>query len=120
MAMRPSLLGWAGWVLTVVLYGYTILRDPSGELTWMALPIVFFFGLGVWTGKWALSQPCVLVEILYRRVLVKERFVWLTREDRFSASELSMPEVIEEQDSDGDLYYKCVLKLHRNRERLAP
>jgi hypothetical protein len=37
--------------------------------------------------KGALSQPRVLVEILYRRILIQEKFAWFTRKDRFAASE---------------------------------
>jgi hypothetical protein len=64
----------------------------------------------------ALLQPRVLVEILNCHVLVQERFAWSARAHRFAATDLAMPEVVDEQDGDGDLYFKCLLRLPGGHE----
>ena len=105
----------AVWMAMLCWYSYIYIRDFGGELDWMGPLLLFFWGVGFYQCRQFLRQPRVRVEIDRHSVLTRESFPWSTREDRFAVSALSVSDVIESKDGEGDPYYRCDLKLPGNR-----
>jgi hypothetical protein len=111
----PAWIFMGVWMATLCCQTYIYVRDFGGELDWMGPLLLLFWVFGFRGCKWALSQPRVSVEIAARSALTRETFLWATRERRFAASDLSVPDVIEGKDGEDDLYFKCLLTLPDHR-----
>jgi len=114
---NAALVAWvfmAVWMLMLGCFTYIFVRD-GGQPAWSGLVLGLFWLFGLGGCSWAFSQPRVRVEVSPRGVLTREIFPWWAREAGFAAAQVSVPDVIEEKDSDGDPYFKCILKLPGNR-----
>jgi len=103
----------AVWMGMLCLFTYIFMRDggiPDFGLLGPVFFGVFWLG-GLGATAWALSQPRIRVTIAGQRVVTRESWLWRARERRYDAAQLRVPELLVDKDSDGDPYFKCLLRL---------
>jgi len=103
----------AVWVGMLGCFTYIFARDGSPpEVGVFGLPLLALFWLAaLGLAGWALAQPLIRVTVEGRHAVVRERWLWGVREQRYRAAVLAAPELEVGEDSDGDPYFKCRLRL---------
>jgi len=110
------LWGFMGaWMLMLALFTCLYVRDGDNGEKMLPLVLMAFWLFGWAACHWAFGHARVRVEIGHGRVLAREVYAWSTRENRYAASDVFVPDVVEEKDSDGDPYFKCLLRLPDGR-----
>ncbi|MBU2193872.1 MAG: hypothetical protein KJ796_20870 [Alphaproteobacteria bacterium] len=117
-----AVVGWvfmAIWTGMLVLFTWLFIREggfnqfsPPVEIGIMAL----FWLFSVGGCRFFFAMPRVQVTIVLSEVVVRERWAWRLREERFSLRKLAAPVFSEEKDSDGDAYFKSTLTLPSGRK----
>ena len=113
----------AVWVFMVIWLGvlgcftYIFARDGGfPDVSMFGPPLLGLFWLyGIGFAAWAFVRPRIAVSVTAGRVLAREIWPWRVREGRHAAADVFVPDVVAGTDSDGDPYFKCVLRLPDDR-----
>ena len=105
------------WLAGLGCFTYVFVRDRGGpEVGVFSAPLLGLFWLcGVGIAAWAFRQPRIAVSVAAGGVLAREIWLWRVREGRYAAADVFVPEVAAGTDSDGDPYFKCLLRLPDDR-----
>lgn len=114
---RVSVFLWGfavAWCAMVAAFAGLFLRDgPPGQLPglveWLILAVFVLTAVGV--AAFALHQETVRVEWDGTWAYLVRRRPGRRREIRFGGQEVASLLVLEESDSDGDAYFRCLLEL---------
>jgi hypothetical protein len=105
------------WLSILGCFTYVFARDGGfPDVGMFGPPLLGLFWLyGIGFAAWAFMRPCIAVSVAPGGVVAREIWPWRVRESRHAAADLSVPDVVAGTDSDGDPYFKCLLRLADDR-----
>ena len=105
------------WLSVLGCFTYIFARDGGfPDVNMFGPPLLGLFWLyGIGFAAWAFMRPRIAVSVAAGGVLAREIWPWRVWEGRYAAADVFVPDVLAGTDSDGDPYFKCLLRLPDDR-----
>jgi len=108
---RKPAVGWAfaaAWLAAVAAMTWQSVR--VGGYAWFnILGLAAFWLVGLGAAVFFFGKPMVTVTVDGKGVTIRNRWLWKAVNETLPLDRLSMPQLEEDRDSEGDPYYRCLL-----------
>jgi hypothetical protein len=111
----------AFWLAALTAFTYIVIRDGEiPQLGHWGIPLMAaFWFCGIGLARHAARLPCITFTVGRDTVEVRERFPFQSRRSRYASEQVSVDDIAEEKDNDGDINFKFSIRVDGGR-RLEP